>query len=409
MTFLYILFLPVLFFIGIITTYEDFKCGKVRNKWIIFGACWGIGIISFFLIWYFIASPVTHFYYLNILNYSSDYEVVVFTVSLSYLLKCILNMTVALIISFLMWQFNVWAAGDAKLFVVYSILLPMTFYWKSFFSFFPSFVLMINIFIPIFIYLLIGSILYYLKFIYLRIKNKSQDNLSEKKQESKTDKRKKILETVKNMLIMMTAFIGLFLIIKLFQAPIEKYTSINIFSIQVFIFAAVIIFSNSVIRFLVKPVVFKIVIITVAVLVCYGLIYSYDSTLETIRRTLIMMSIFIIVLTIFRRLINFHVLKTNIREVKIEDIKSRMSLFEDIMEEMKKDKKFYNKYIGRFYSGGLIPDQVEAVKKWIKDNRKEIKTVKIYKPFPFVPWMFVGVIVTIILKGSIFHLVWNLF
>jgi len=409
MAFLNILFLPMLFLIGIITIYDDFKCGKVRNKWIIFGACWGIGIILFFLIWYFIASPVTNFYYFNILNYPPDYEVIVFTVSLSYLLKCILNMTIALIISFLMWKFDVWAAGDAKLFVVYSILLPMTFYWKSFFSFFPSFVLMINIFIPIFIYLLIGSVLYYLKFIYLRIKNKSQDNFLEKKQESKTDKRKKILEIIKNMLIMIIAFVGLFLIIKLFQNPIEKYTSVNIFSIQVLIFAVVIIFSNSVIKFLMKPTVFKIVIALVAILVCYGLIYSYDSTLETIYRTLIMMTIFIIILTIFRRMIDFHVLKTDVREVKIEDIKPRMSLVEGIMEEIKRDKKFYNKYIGRFYPGGLMPDQVETVKKWIKNNKEKMKTVEIYKPFPFVPWMFIGVIITIILKGSIFHLIQNLF
>jgi len=404
-----ILSLPVLFFIGIITTYEDFKCGKVRNKWIVFGACWGIGIILFFLIWYFIASPVTNFYYFNLLNYPADYEVVVFTVSLSYLLKCILNMTVALIISYLMWKFNVWAAGDAKLFIVYSILLPTTFYWKSFFSFFPSFVLMINIFIPIFIYLLIASILYYLKFIYLRIKNKSKDNLLEKKQESKADRKKKILEGVKNMAIMMIAFIGLFLIIKLFQAPIERYTSFDVFSIQVLIFAVVIIFSNSVIKFLIKPIVFKIVIILVAILVCYGLINSYDSTLETIRRTLIMMTIFIIVLSIFRKLIDFHVLRTDVKEVKIEDIKPRMSLVEDIMEKIKKDKKFYNKHIGRFYSGGLLLEQVEAVKKWLKNDKEEMETIKIYKPFPFVPWMFVGVIITIILKGSMFHLVWNLF
>ena len=308
-----------------------------------------------------------------------------------------------------MWKFNVWAAGDAKLFTVYSILLPMTFYWKSFFFFFPSFVLMINIFIPIFIYLLIGSIIFYLKFLYFRKKNKSKNNLQEKKQESKADKRKKILENVKNMSIMMIAFIGLFLIIKLFQTPIQQYTSIDVFSIQVLIFAAVIIFSNSVIKFLMKPIIFKTVIIMVAILVCYGLIYAYDSTLEAIQRTLIMMTIFIIVLTIFRKLIDFHVLKTNVKEVKIEDIKPRMSLVEDIMEKIKKDKKFYNKYIGRFYSGGLMPNQVEAVKKWLKNDKEEMETIKIYKPFPFVPWMFFGVIITIILKGSMFHLIWNLF
>ena len=115
-------------------------------------------------------------------------------------------------------------------------------------------------------------------------------------------------------------------------------------------------------------------------------------------------------MSIFRKLIDFHVLRTDIREVKVDNIKARMSLTEETMEKMKKDKKFYNKHIGRFYSGGLLPEQVEAVKEWTrKDVEEKNGMIKIYKPFPFVFWMFIGVLITLKLEGSMFHLVWNFF
>ncbi|MBU2634963.1 hypothetical protein KJ841_00605, partial [Patescibacteria group bacterium] len=44
------LFLPLLFFIGLITSYQDFKEGKIKNKWIILGLIWGLGVYLLFLI-----------------------------------------------------------------------------------------------------------------------------------------------------------------------------------------------------------------------------------------------------------------------------------------------------------------------------------------------------------------------
>jgi len=52
-----------------------------------------------------------------------------------------------------------------------------------------------------------------------------------------------------------------------------------------------------------------------------------------------MMTIFIIFLSIFRKLIDFHVNRTDIKEVKTDDIKSRMSLTEETIEKMSRNKK----------------------------------------------------------------------
>jgi len=414
-----VLFLPVLFFIGIITSYEDFKYGKVKNKWILLGLIWGLVIIFFFVIWYFIASPVTRFYYFNILQLPDNSQVSVFTVNIDYLGSVILNAVIALVVAFLMWRFNAWAAGDAKLFIVYSMLTPLTYYWKSYLSYFPSFILLINIFIPIFLYLLVRSCLYYFKFVYFWIIKrqvidvpKKNNNFKKKfynKKNKKIDKKKKLLEIIKNTAGILLCFIGVFLILSLFKGFIEKYTFINVSSLQVFVFAFLIIFSRSLAKVFSKPIVLKIIIIILIVILAYGSIVSPQNTWQILYQVIKIMIIFMIIFTLFTKLIDFHILKTDVREIKIENIKSRMSLVEDIMEDIKRDKKFFNKYIGRFYSGGLLPEQVDVVKKWIKESKEEIRTVKIYKPFPFVPWMFAGVIITIILNGSLFHLVLNFF
>ena len=402
-----ILFLPLLFFIGIITSYEDFKYGKVRNKWILLGLFWGLIIIIFFFVWYFVASPITRYYYFEIQHLPDDSPAPVFTVSLVYLWRVILNVVIALLIAFLMWRFNAWAAGDAKLFVVYALLLPLTYYWKSYLPYFPSFVLLINIFIPIFLYLLFRSCFYYLKFIYLRLTktDKRGSSLKSDRAREKTDKKKAGWEKIKSMAVMFLGFIGIFLVFGLLQEPIKEHFTINISSLQMFIFAALIIFSGALSKIFQKPITFKIIIISLIIILGYGFISFPNATWQIIYQATKMMAIFMVIFTLFRKLIDFYVLKTGLKKIKIEDLKSRMSLTEETLGELKKDKKYYDKHIGLIYPGGLTIEQAAAVKKWLQKNQEDkTETINIYKPFPFVVWMFIGVIITLILKSSLLHL-----
>jgi len=410
-----ILFLPLLFFISLVISYEDVKYGKVRNRWILLGLIWGLAVISFFFIWYFIASPVSHFFYFNILKLSTGSLAPVFTVSLSYLGKCLVNFSIALIIAFLMWRFKAWAAGDAKLFMVYSLLIPLKYYWKSYLAYFPSFVLLINIFIPIFIYLLIRSIFHWFKFVHFKITKPSTSSVDREKsiysvspaerEKKKQAKKRARIEKIKNMLSMLLAFIGIFLIFGLFQRPIQEYFSIDISSLQMFIFAALIIFSGQLSKVFQKPLTFKIIIVVLMIILGYGFISSPQAAGQILYQSVKMMIIFIAVLTLFRKLIDFYILKTSLEEIKIEDLKPKMSLAEETLEKLKKDKEYYDRYIGVIYPGGLSLEQVEAIKKWFQKSQKhQTETVNIYKPFPFVIWMFIGLIITLLLKSSLLHL-----
>ncbi|PIZ69526.1 MAG: hypothetical protein COY10_01325 [Candidatus Portnoybacteria bacterium CG_4_10_14_0_2_um_filter_43_36] len=398
-----ILFLPAVFFIGLITSYEDVKYGKVRNKWIKLALFWGLAVIIFFYLWYLIAAPVSRFFYFQVLGHPADSSPAIFTVLPIYLSKIVLNAAVSLVVAFLMWRAGAWAAGDAKLFFVYALLLPLKYYWKSYLPIFPSFVLLINIFIPVFAYLLLRSVFYNAKYFYQTLKQKKiktlrQGDKGAKEQKENEGRWKKIREK----LVMVIAFVGIFLALKLFQEPIKNQTSIDIASFQAFIFAAIIVFSGSLGKVFKKTIAFWLVSGILISVLSYGFATSPIATWQTFYQSVLMMALFMVIYGIFRKMIDFHTLKTATEEIESKDLKAKMNLDENIISEIKNDEKFFNENIGSIYPEGLDERQAEAVRKWLLDKKKT--KIKIYQPFPFVLWMFIGVIITMILKSSLFHL-----
>jgi hypothetical protein len=126
------IFLPIILIFGATTTFFDLRYGKIRNKHL---ACvMLIAIITY-----------TTLFFLGVVNSN-------------YLGKLSINFILSLFFSILLWQASMWSAADAKLFSVYSFLVPLTFYSNTYIKFFPSIVLLINTFVPFFIYAFIKGI-----------------------------------------------------------------------------------------------------------------------------------------------------------------------------------------------------------------------------------------------------------
>ncbi len=194
------LFLPVLFFIGIVTSYQDFKEGKIKNKWIILGLVWGLGIYLLLLIWAFLNPFLSQVF-------SREFTFIL----PSYILKVFINSAIAIIFGYLLWHFDLWSAGDAKLFFVFTLLLPLRYYWWTALPYFPSFVLLINIFIPV-LFFLIGQNLFYLFKKAFSFKNIGQIRQTI---EYKFLKLKKQFKN--NYALYLKTFFGFFLIFMVFQ------------------------------------------------------------------------------------------------------------------------------------------------------------------------------------------------
>ncbi len=118
-------FLPFIIIVGLFTSYHDIKYHKIKNKWIIYSI-----IVSIIL---------------NIIFFIKDFNTI-------YYSQFITNLILTIIICIILWLYKFWPAGDAKLIIAYTFLIPTTIYTLNNLKYFYSFSLLVNIFVPYFVF-----------------------------------------------------------------------------------------------------------------------------------------------------------------------------------------------------------------------------------------------------------------
>lgn len=149
-----LIFLPIIIFIGLATSYEDFLISRIRNKWILLGLLFSFAVLFLF-----------HLIYLFYLKFDPQGHT---TKIFSYLCwnskRWLINLAVSSLVAYFIWYFRMWGAGDGKLFIAYAALIPIRQYsWVYFNYYFASFLLLLAIFVPPTIFLLTESIIDFLK------------------------------------------------------------------------------------------------------------------------------------------------------------------------------------------------------------------------------------------------------
>ncbi len=388
------LFLIPIFIIGLITSFEDFKYGKIKNKWIKIGFLWGITIFGLYILWNFTFWIFEHFGI-------SPYSFSVF--KFSYLGEVILNTSIALGIGFLMWFWNVWSAGDAKLFTLFSFLLPLKFYSKTYLSYFPSFALLLNIFI-----VALGIFLIILVFTFIhRTFIKKKETLTE---EEKINRKKEfknniflLFKEILNLLVIffvMVSFFGLF-----FKSIIGEnltYFFTVILGLEKWVllitFLGVFVFLMKFLQKIKK--VFYIAAVVLLIWFFYKWIGLNQSPVLIMKPMLSVTAIIIFGGFTFRKMFDWYVKEKEIQKVKTGELKPGMRLTEETINTLKgKEGKLFEKSIGKIYSDGLNIEQIVFLKKFAEE--KGIKLLEVYKPSPFAILIFIGLIVTILFRGSI--------
>jgi Flp pilus assembly protein protease CpaA len=101
------LLLPAIVLFGLATSYSDIRHGKIRNR-----------LVAAAIIYSFLATAAVT---LSLVLAGEP----VFS---GYLPAYTVNIAAALVFGFGFWYAGLWGAGDAKLFVAYSSLVPLSFY-----------------------------------------------------------------------------------------------------------------------------------------------------------------------------------------------------------------------------------------------------------------------------------------
>lgn len=383
-----IIFLPIVFFIGIITSIEDSRSGKIRNKWIMFGFVYWLIMFSLFFIWNFSFDVVYDFFTSRLESVS------LLRIDYSYLLSTIINGFVTLIFAFVLWELGIIAAGDAKLFWIYSLLVPITYYWKTYLPIFPSVVLFINTFFVIVIYLFLISVYSYLK------DNKGRYKKSFfKEMQSIRQRHEKGKLSVKTIIGPIVGFLAIIITINL----VADYYRIEIHNLPAYVIILLFLFRRFLSNFFVKKNILEYVALYLLFLFLFGLTIDAPMMLKMLWDAVRNLTIIIIVLSVVAFFIERYINKTSVTDVLVSDLKEKMIVDRDFIRKFKQNNQSYRKEVGRIYASGLTRRQASVVRDWAL--RSKIKRVKVLKPFRLGVWIFLGVIVTLLAEGSLIKLI----
>ena len=367
-----LLFLIPLFTTGIICSYTDIKYGKIKNKWLIVGFAWVIVL--------YLSLAVYNVFFLHQAE------------NINYLFKMIVNGFVALLVGYILWSFNLFAAGDAKLFALYAFLIPQEFYAKAYFSIFPSFNILINTFIPLVAFLTFKALVFSLKRGAAGIKKLDLTKVLSK-------------ENLKKLLVQLPGFLRTYILFVLVMVIIQLIRSKATESLgdftqnPVFLFLLLFVGYRFLFRFIAKS---KLIALIVVVLgsgtICY-LIFS--DQIPFLINILKLALIFMVLVGLSFRLLNFYIEQKETRKLKVEDLQVGMfPCRNEINGELQKK-------LGQIEKTGLTNDQLNIIKEFFKG--KLTNEIKVYKTFALAPFIFFGAVITVLTKDSLIGIAGRLF
>jgi hypothetical protein len=338
-------FLPAILLFAFITSYEDIKEGKIKNKWII------LSLIYAFLVY-------AVFFFMN-------------KIDIDYIAKILLTIIISGILGFIFWLSKIWSAADGKLFLAYSALIPLAEYSNNYVPYFPSSLLLINTFAPFFLF---ASF----KLIFL-------ENFSEKL---------KCLKRIKYSELLM-AFLNVFLMMGLSKVMMSLI-GVNNFIVN-FVFMAVLFIAFG--KLLNK-------IWILGILCLARIIWDYNHLFSIrIINEIYSMLLMIILFLIMKLGSHFFTKTVRINELRPGMIladkickkgKDYIKIEED---KIISDNKKMQVLSLESPAEGLTLDDVRKIKNLFKNKRLRFSVVKINQTIPFAPFMAFGVILTLLTKG----------
>ncbi len=367
-----LLFLVPLFAIGLISSYTDLYRKKIPNSLIACGLIYAFVLYSsLFLYSYFFIGDLSN---------------------ARYLANGLVNGLIAILVGYFIWERRLWSAGDAKLFAVYAFLLPLKFYSFHYVSFFPSINLLINLFIPLIILLSLTAITIFLKDIFAWF-------IAKEKNFPKIFSREKTIQFSGQMYYSFAILFLIFMILRTLIPLISGSVLSALFTNPFLLFLFMITLSGKLMAFINRGKWLKFFVLVffpahVGYSVCSG---NLSLLLPSIRMVFWIWMFFNLV----KRALDFYIQNREIVVVSLETIKAG-DIFCEQDGQMIKEKLSASGRGGEFgeiTAEGLTKEQVVILKEVL--SREEPRQIKIYKTFPFAPYLLLSALLCILTKNSL--------
>jgi len=373
------LFIVPLILIGIVTSISDIKTGKIRNSHLRAGYIYTLLLYLFLSIYSLVAVD------------QKD--------NLKYLLELIINGSIAFVVGYLLWYFNLWAAGDAKLFPLYALLIPMGYYYKNHVPNFPSLTILTDTFIIICLALILKIFLTILKSCVEYLKKPHPLKSFVPKISIKTLK-KTLAVSLKSFVF--SASILVLIQFLMVNFPVIQNASIIGIPIAFLMFFPIQMFLS---KHLLKHKISTIIVCLIGILISILMIVVGQSS--TLIMSLKMSVIFLFILGIVMQLINKFIDQKEIRIVKVKELKVGYFLAPQSLELITSRIR-ERIQIGDLYlscSDGLSKSQIRTIQKLFKKD--PVQELYIYHTFSFAPFIFLSFLFLIIFKESFLFFIVN--
>lgn len=355
-----LLFLAAIIYLGLKTSYTDIRHGTIKNKHILFALAYAA---CAYLLLIFI-------FFLNGVD-----------VRLGYFNDLLVNGVISLVLGLILWNFNGWSAGDAKLFFAYALLMPLGYYSNGYIKYFPSLMLLVNTFVPFFA-------LFFFRAVFLT-------GINTKKEVIKEIKIKEFFTLFLNIfwMVWVQRLIGLVLKIKL-----------DFLVSMIIIFFLVIIFQKILKE---RLWMLSLGLAILRIFLDYRYLLTYSSLKE------ICLFLFVIFVVLYSmKFSSRHFTKS----VSILKLKEGMILAERIFRERGRRKYTKGEIINinakqskkmdlENPDGTLTKKDIARLQSLYKNKQLDFSMISIQQLLPFAPFMFFGVLLTLLSKGNFLILI----
>lgn len=329
---------------GITSSYTDIRSGKIYNK---------------YLIMFFVFGMIFQMVYLSNLNSA---------VVKSYLT----NLVAAVFFSVIIYYFKIWAAGDAKLFILIISLMPMEIYKANSKNIFPGFSVIMTIFLCGFSYLILESLFLYVRHKFLCIEEKDMKKVS--------------LKAVKE--IALKIIYAWIISVNLNYIMSHYFKSFYLYNLGLYMIinALLILYLT---RYVKNKKVFYSVIVLGTLIYVFNLIHLGNGNIHLNIRLMIL----VIILILFRTLCG----KYNYKKVSIEDLRIGMILSASTVINFYSSKvKGLPNNCSESMSSRLNEKEIESIKRWQK-SKNGLNEVIIVRQIHFAPFIFLGTIISLVI------------
>ncbi|MFA6316979.1 MAG: hypothetical protein WC943_06135 [Elusimicrobiota bacterium] len=378
------LYYKIFLVMGAIVSYEDWNEKRIRNHWIALGlALCGAGLL--YLAW----------------NSFLGYQHVAPWGSVSYYLpwpyypKVLAHLMLCLTASFTLWRFNIWPAGDAKLYILFGLFTALIDPNIPGFPLLLFMLILVNIFVPAGIFFAGETMLRVLSGARALAEldwRKASKALVERVWVRLKDAwpfRYHYAALTVNLLAM---FFGMMVLGAKFQR-----LSVGPFG-QMLVFLALLVVWSRVMGFLQNRTIGWIALIGLSAFVVGGTLLRHWYVWAWLVSAVKMTISFGMFVSFARILFDWFIEWDSRRELDPETLRTGVVLSDETWQRLQSEPELSGK-LGDRYSDGLTAEEAETIKAWLAGRSAE--SYKVYHTIPFAVWIFMGTLLTLYYRGSV--------